>query len=258
MGLLARALALLFCLALASPALADKAKCIAAHEAGQAERKQGKLLAARVSLGVCAEEACPGPVRADCAKWLGEVETGIPTLVVRVRDEAGKDLPSAVVTFDGATITLDGLPLRVDPGKHVFVARRADGTSRTATVVVAEAEHDRPVTLTFEADKTTATARRSVAPFVLGGVGILALAGFTVVGLTTNARVRELEDSCAPRCDPADKDAVARRYLVGDVLLGAGVVAIGAAITVYVLDRPTTAAVGPTHGGGFASVRFAF
>jgi len=141
------------------------------------------------------------------------------------------------------------------------VASRPDGSSQTETVVVAEGEHARKVTLTFVTEVPAAPPpepRRSVAPLVLGGVGVLGIAGFAVLGLTTNARVRELEDTCAPHCDPADKDAVARRYLVGDVLLGVGVVALGAAATLYVLDRPTTAAVTPVKGGAFATVAFVF
>jgi len=236
---------------------ADKASCLAAHESSQAERKQGRLLAAQATLAKCAEESCPGPVRADCAKWLGEVEAAVPTVVIRVVDENGKDPTSTTKgELDAHPVALDGLPIRVDPGKHVVVVRRADGATRTASIVVVEGEHDRVLTLTFESPKPA--ARRSFAPLVLAGVSALALGGFVVVGLTTNAKLRELEDNCAPRCDPGERDAVARRYLVGDVLLGVGVVSLGAAVTVYLLDRPATATVAPTAGGAFASVRFVF
>ncbi len=243
---------------LPAPALAaDKASCLAAHESSQSERKQGKLLAAQATLAKCAEETCPGPVRSDCVKWLGEVEAAVPTIVVRVVDENGKD-PSSTTKgeLDESPIALDGLPIRVDPGKHVVVVRRADGAARTASIVVVEGEHDRVLTLTFESPKPA--PRRSFAPLVLAGLSVLALGGFAVVGLTTNAKLRELEDGCAPRCDPAERDAVARRYLIGDVLLGVGVVSLGAAVTVYLLDRPATASVAPTSGGAFATVRLVF
>src|SRR5580765_5052723 len=70
----------------------DKKACIASSEKAQQLRADGKLLASRQELLVCARDVCPGVVRKDCAKWLGELEDALPSIVLGAKDGKGHDL----------------------------------------------------------------------------------------------------------------------------------------------------------------------
>ena len=82
-----RALVVAFGLTLvALPASAqNKAECVAAAQDAQDLREKNELQAAREKLLICAREACPKIVRVDCAKWLDEVQTSMPSIVVRAK-----------------------------------------------------------------------------------------------------------------------------------------------------------------------------
>ncbi len=111
-------------LAVVAPAAAEPSKreCIEANDAGQDLRQAHKLSAAREQLLLCAVEACPGPVREDCAQRLREVDRAMPSIVFEVRDAAGNDLSAVRVSIDGQTLadSLDGTAISVDPGEHWF------------------------------------------------------------------------------------------------------------------------------------------
>src|ERR1700733_10936252 len=76
--------------------------CIASAEAGQRLRLEAKLTSAREKLLACSQAECPTVLRADCAKWLAEVDRVFPSLVVRAVDGAGADIVEASVYLDGA------------------------------------------------------------------------------------------------------------------------------------------------------------
>jgi hypothetical protein len=115
-----------------------KQQCVAANESAQDLQNAGKLRDAAAQLETCTNKACPGAVREDCADRLRQVEAAIPTVVFLLRDTDGLDVgPSAVAEMDGAPwpAVLDGTPVAVDPGDHVFtfkVAGRQPATRRIA------------------------------------------------------------------------------------------------------------------------------
>ena len=76
------------CLASASTAHADPT-CIAAYEQTQTLRKDGKPVAAKAQASICAKDACPALLTKDCTKWLAELETIIPSVVLDPRSPAG-------------------------------------------------------------------------------------------------------------------------------------------------------------------------
>jgi hypothetical protein len=75
--------------------------------------------------------------------------------------------------------------------------------------------------------------------WVLAGVGVVALGSFGYFGISGHARASDLKDGCGQTktCDPADVDSARSKYLVADVSLGIGVVALGAAAAVWLLMR---------------------
>jgi hypothetical protein len=101
----------------------DKMECIAADTDGQALRLTGSLLAARKRLAVCAATSCPGIVRQDCLQRIAELDVAQPTVVFSATNGRGRPLVAVRVIVDGSAIAerLDGRPLPVDPGTHLFV-----------------------------------------------------------------------------------------------------------------------------------------
>ncbi len=246
--------------------------CPTASEEGQRQRDQGHVLQARELFRACAKATCPGVVRKDCTKWLTEIEESLPSIVVAARDGSGNDLTNVKVSVDGKEVATktDGKAIAIDPGEHVL-RFEADGLpTATEKIVVRVGEKNRLVKVQLgEAPATTAPVAPAPAPaqppigpprsgasesstprtvgFVLGGVGILAIGGFAILGGTAKSDLDGLKSTCAPYCAQADLDSVKTRMLVGDILLGTGVAALVVG-TVLVL----------THlGGGSSETRAA-
>lgn len=246
----------------------DKKACIASSEKAQQLRADGHLTAAREELLQCAREACPAVVRKDCARWLGEIEDALPSVVLAARDAGGHDVTSAKVWVDGKVFAekLDGKAQTLDPGTHVFRFEADGHPTVEETVLVREGEKNRTITVTFPAppqpdkpaDGAAAVAPKaspSPAAWVLGGVGVVALGGFAYFGLSGRSRASDLRDTCAPACPSGDVDDVRNRLLLADVSLGVAVVSFGVATWLFLSPRseaPPAHAVGvqPMLGGG--------
>jgi hypothetical protein len=126
-------------------AFADDAACINASEQALTLRKQGKLHDALRQLAVCADAACPGEVKTECASRIAGVDAAMPTLVFGATDGAGNDLRDVKVSMDGAPLvtTLDGRPISVDPGEHTFRFETTGQPAVEKKLVVREGEKDR-------------------------------------------------------------------------------------------------------------------
>ena len=162
----------------------DKMQCITADTEGQSLRLSGKLLLARKRLSVCAATSCPGIVRDDCLQRIAELEAVLPTVLFTATNGYGRPLVAVRVTVDGELLTdrLDGRPLPVDPGEHVFafealgrLAARmqltlSEGDTKVRHAVVLHTESGDPVDeVPAPGPPTpiaTATAVRIVAPAV--------------------------------------------------------------------------------------------
>ncbi len=101
----------------------DKMACIAADTDGQSLRITGNLLRARKRFAVCSATTCPGIVRDDCLQRVAELEAVQPTVVFTATNGVGRAVVAVRVSVDGDVVAdrLDGRPIRVDPGDHVFV-----------------------------------------------------------------------------------------------------------------------------------------
>lgn len=122
-----------------------KDQCIDANTQAQSLRRDDKLAASRAQLLRCSDPKCPGIIRDDCTQRLDELERVQPTIVFDAKDGDDHDLVAVQVTVDGQPLTnsLDGKPLRVDPGAHTFVFTVAGQTPVTQTFVIREGEKDR-------------------------------------------------------------------------------------------------------------------
>ena len=241
-----------------SSSRADVTSCIAAAEHAQPLRASGHLLEARAALITCAANSCPTTVRADCVTWLTEVGNEIPTVVIQAKSGAGEDLADVTVIADGtpAKTSLDGLPIALDPGSHRLRFESRGRNPLEQTVILHQGERRvlslilvRPeeVSSPATAPAPVVSGARPIPPlsWVLGGASLV-LAGsgiaFWAIGKSEKS---ELDDGCGRTSSCAHGDIVASRskLIVGDLLVAAGVVALGAGIYFALSAKPASPAI---------------
>jgi hypothetical protein len=204
-----------------------KAQCIEANTKGQDLRREGKLLAARDQLRACANPSCPALVRDDCTKRLDDVERAQPAIVFDAKDGSGRDVSAVTVTMDARPLAekLDGTPLQVDPGEHVFVFTMAGQALVTQTFVLKEGDKERrervvigqvvlaPVAPPPEASPASSTPPSSAPPggvrsgggvgtqkvlgLVVGGVGLAGIGVGSAFGVMTLSEVNQQKKACS-------------------------------------------------------------
>lgn len=230
----------------AAPSPAKK-RCIAAAESGQQLRSTGRLIDARKALAACTASACPAIVRRDCGRWIEEIDAAQPSITVKLEESGGADSPDGRVLVDGEPMPrgADGRSTPLDPGVHKLVWARAGGDVEQE-VVIREGERNRVIVLRVAAkgprpttDMTDVPAppprAQSPLPYVVGGLGIaLVGAGGTLWGVGLNDR-SNLSATCAAAhaCAQSDIDASRTKLIVGDVLIGVGVLAVAGAIFLF-------------------------
>jgi len=229
----------------------DKVACVAAAEAAQQHRSAGKLRRARMALRTCVREACPAIVRTDCTQWLAEVEGGLPTIVVRAQDSRGRDLTDVRVELDSELLAekLEGLPLEVDPGRHVLTYTRKGSPTRSQEILIHTGERNRTVSVVLDAIEpagdppssgggrvalaSAGSFRPPAATWIFAGVGVLAAGSFAYFGLQGLSQKADMERDCKPNCPQSRVDAAYRELLVADISLATAVVATGVATYLF-------------------------
>lgn len=242
-----------------------KRVCVEASEHAQSEKRSGHLISAREALVLCAQEKCPAIVKEDCAKWLAEIDTAIPTVSLGARTEAGVDLAQAKFWIDGVASedASAGKVIPLDPGVHK-VRVEANGESMESDVVARAGEKNRAVTLVFAPRSNepiaempagsspapeTKSAGRSPWPFVLGGVGVAALGAFTYFAVSGINDRSDLNSTCAPRCASSDVDAIRTKFIVADIAGIVGVASLGAAAWLWFSQPKANSAASSTTVG---------
>jgi hypothetical protein len=126
----------------------DKAACIDASSQGQTLRDAHRLVEARDKFRACARQVCPLIVQKDCAAWLDQVQSSLPTVVPIATDASGNGLPAVKVSMDGKVLIekADGSAMEVNPGTHTFLFEAPDGTKAEKTVLVGEGDKQTRVT----------------------------------------------------------------------------------------------------------------
>ena len=235
--------------------------CFDAYEQAQRTRLESRLRASREQLLICVRDACPASLRADCLRWLDEVDKSLPTVVLVARGPNG-DVANVRVLVDGEPLTdrLGGASIPMDPGTHVFRFVDATGKAVERNVVVREGERNQRVVATFEGNEGAPDRAIPASAYVLGGVGVLGATGFAVFGLRGLAGKSDL-DACKGHCASDEVDAVRRDFVIADVSLGIGILALGAAAYVVfrdsgaaTRDRSAWVSVSPSRGGSMAIV----
>lgn len=274
----------------------ERATCVTASEKAQQLRNAGKLSEARDRLAVCGRAECPKLVQQDCTQWMSEVLGMLPSIVPGARDRRGRDIVDVKLSVDGKVVAemLDGKPLPVDPGIHVFKFETKGAPPIDEKIVVRQGEKNRIVTVTFPIGEEPDNGARKAGPadsardgdrdrrrerdrggssppivaFVVGGLGLVALGTALYINLDANADARKLRDECAPRCSPADVDDVEQRRIIAGVTAAAGGALLIAGVVLFLVHdsgdsrgaraRGPSFAVAPVAGGalGAAAVTF--
>lgn len=240
----------------AAPRKQQQQQCIAAAESGQQLRSAGKLRDARKAFAPCTASACSAAIRRDCGRWIDEIDTATPTFTVRLEDEHGADVAEGRILVDGEVLlgAGDGHATAIDPGMHRFVWER-DGGNVVQEQVMREGEHNRVVVLQAPlvgpppptlADAPAPPTARSPLPWIVGTTGaVLMVSGAVFWGIGLHDRAN-LSSTCAGAhaCVQSDVDASRTKLVVGDVLVGVGVVAVAGAVYLFLRQSgsPSTTA----------------
>jgi hypothetical protein len=267
-----------------SAVAADKAEetkkaCLARHEQAQVLRRNNRLTEARTALLACAQDSCPGGVRADCVEWLGTVNNAIPSVVVtaKVRDKDESNV-RLVIDDEVASTHLDGIAIELNPGNHAFRLEVVGQEPVEQQVLLVEGQKNRVVAVRFgRGEPETSVSARPVdlyrpvptLDYVLAGVAIAGVGSFAAFGAWGMSDRSSLQNSCAPVCAPSQLSSVRSKFLVADISLGAAVLATVAGAFVFFTrpgyERPVVGGrssssaraelmVVPTRSGAFLGV----
>jgi hypothetical protein len=228
-----------------------KEACVAAFDRGQELRDRKKLRAAREQFVECARDACPAPLRKDCAERLDEVTRDLPTIVLAARDGRGEELTGFRVFIDQEPAKIDesGLSVPVDPGAHVVRFEDGSGAEVSLRVIFHMGERNRPVVAVFanhapppppeQGPPSGGTPRPLVWAYIAMGLGIVGLGAFTGLGISGYTEKQRLLGSCGHACNDEQVSTVKSRYIAADVSLGVGVASLALAAYLFLSQPPT-------------------
>ncbi len=235
----------------------DKSDCFDAAEKAQKLKTDKKLTEARPALLTCSRDICPQQVRTDCVKWLGEVDTGTSTIVVRARDADGHDVIDVKVFVDDQLLLpkLQGTAVAVDPGQHHVRYEFPNGKIVEDNVLIAEGEKDRvlrvevktdaaPIGGTGGGETTTPSHGPGPVPWIIGGVGVAALGVFIGLQADAQSTYSNLKNTCGATvpasCDPGKVSSLGTEFGVSGVFLAVAGVALVTSITWLVVSAVTS------------------
>ncbi len=252
-------------------------ECIKASEDGLALRDRGKLRDARRSFVTCASDSCPKALRIDCARWLEDVDGSLPTVVFGAKDGRGADLFDVTVLVDGDRVVghEQGKALPLDPGPHTIRFERKDRKPVEERVLLRAGERNRPIIAQFgdppadkgdkgdkgdksdkgdKGDKGDKTPPKSdgnvpILAYVLGAVGVAGLGSFTFFALNGASEKDRLRTQCSPTCSDQQVSTLKTDFIIADVSLGVGIVALGVATYLFL----TSSSGSPSSGSSRTS-----
>ena len=234
----------------------EKERCVGAFDRGQKAQSDRALRRAETELLVCAQDACPSVLRADCIQVLSEVRAALPTVVLSANDGHGHDLTEVAVGVDGESMVkkLDGTAISLDPGPHTIrfetpgakavmipVTIYQGEKNRRISVSLPSGEPDRPSTPRPITPEGTAPSRSAIGFALPGALVAVGAASLIVAGASRAAfdsRVETLRGTCAPECTQNDRQDLSRTLTRSNVALGVGIGALGFAVVTWFLTAP--------------------
>ena len=184
----------------------------------------------------------------ECVAQLAVLEPRIPTVLFAVHDEEHRDLPDVAVWLDGQPwkARLDGREAEINPGVRRLRFTAPGYRPFEESYVINEREKGRSIQVALERAPLPVGPRRelaeqvrtgrSSAEYVLGAVGVLGLVSWGAFGIA-GLSARSDANACRPNCSDGQVDRANHRFLVADVSLGVGIVALAAGVWLE-LRRP--------------------
>lgn len=230
----------------------QKKQCIRAHGLGQVQRKAFKFRIAAREFEACARDVCPEVLRKECSRWVKEIRAEQPSIVVDARAADGNEITSVKVFVDDALAMnrLDGEPFEIDPGERVFRFQDSTGRVVEKKITIEIGDKNRKVSVSFSGVTPTAAPTQPTTPpeeqdapgpsplaYVLIGVGGAGLINSLIFGIAAKSQESDLKSTCAPDCSREEVDTMRTKYLVSDISLGVGVVALAAG-AYFFFNRP--------------------
>lgn len=267
--------------------------CAGAYESAQELRKRAKLQRAQEMLLLCARESCGKFMHGECRVWLQQLQQEMPSVIVSAKDSSGALLPDVQISLDGVALSPapNGAAVSLDPGTHEFRFNAKGHAEVVHEVDILPGQQSQPLEVRFAGeaqhpvsgaeasaarevavdDGATGSSRSSV-PYVVGGVGVLGVVGFGVLGALAKKEHAELRQ-CSADCSRAQVERVSTLYAAANVSFGVGVVGLGTAAVLLLTARDSSESsrsrrlrqarleaidVRQTHGGAFAELRGSF
>jgi hypothetical protein len=261
----------------------SKASCARAYESAQESRAAGHLEETRARLAFCAQPECPAFVQRDCARWLGEVEQELPSVVVSISGLTPEAAAAVSVTLDGKAISTGlGKPIQLDPGRHELAVEQPGHVARTRAIMAQQGVQNRavllnlgtpaeplsPPDLSAHDEQHVNSTLRSLA-YAGWGVGVVGFGTFAVLGTLGRADERSLRDDCPMATDAEGqttrgvclesqvnerKSSYKREYVLADVGLYTGIAAAVAGTALFFFSLGDSG----TPGAAKASARLDF
>ena len=245
------------------------------------EEKLGRLVTALggYQLAFADADSVGEDFRSEVDRAIVRLQAGIPKLVI-VR---GTGAEAAEIQLDGVALGASsvGVPVPLDPGPHSVNAKAPGALPFSRTVTIAENEQKSvEVVLTLEPEPelqpgNTANrgesekSNRRLVPYLIGGVGIASLIGSGVLFGLRQSTLSDLEQQCGPNRNMCPNSAAGQVSNLGvynvtaQIALGVGVVGIGTAATILLLQkkRPAPSTTGtallPSAPNSLAGVSWA-
>lgn len=203
------------------------------------------LRAAREHFALCSRSACPVPLRSDCADALGAIMRDLPSIVPGARRADGSDIGNLSIFVDGNPMAAEpGASLHLDPGSHVVRIESAGYRPSSTEIVLRVGERNRPVFVTLERgdgdDRSPFTgkgARRSPLIWPLAGLGVVAMGSFAYFGVSGMVdRAGAIGRCPGGTCPHEDEANVRTQFIIADISLAVGVLALAGAAILFFKD----------------------
>lgn len=247
-------------------------ECISANEVAIKARSEARLLEARDKVLVCASLSCPGEIRAECERHLGDLNAAIPTVVFEVRDAAGNDLVGVRVSMDGKPLAarLDGTAIPFDPGAHTFRFEMDGRTPVEKSLTIHEGEKARREAIVL-GTTTQPTAPPAPAPdgaipgssplrtagWIIAGAGVAGLVAGAVTGVLAIADKGQAAcDDQGYRCQagPLSDAKTMAGISSGTFIAGSVLAAMGVGMILFAPSGSARAELAATTGPGTLGV----
>ncbi|MET0791383.1 MAG: PEGA domain-containing protein [Polyangiaceae bacterium] len=216
------------------------------------EEKLGRLVTALggYQLAFADADSVGEDFKSEVDRAVSRLQASIPKLVI----ERSTGAEAAEIQLDGVALGASsvGVPVPLDPGPHAVTAKAPGFLSFSETVTIAENDEKKvEVVLTPEPQQARVSIspavdvekpNKKLIPYVIGGVGVASLIGSGVLFALRQSTLSDLDKKCGPdrQCPNSAAGEVSNLGLynvTAQIALGVGVVGVGTAVTLLVLQK---------------------